>query len=95
MNVLLLIYELNRELDPNFDYSAFFKIRDSYSPMKISEYTYALRTAAETPSQVRHKLQKSLHADDNLYVITLKKPYSSRGLKKIVSWMDEAFREHI
>lgn len=95
MNVLLLIYELNRESDPNFDYSEFFKIRDGYSPVKISEYTYALRTAAETPSQVRHKLQKALHAGDNLYVMTLKRPYSSRGLKKIVDWMDEAFREHI
>lgn len=93
MNVLLLIYELNRELDPNFDYSAFYKIRDGYSPIKLSESSYALRTAAETPSQVRHKLQKSLHADDNLYVMTMKKPYSSRGLKKIVDWMNEAFHE--
>lgn len=93
MNVLLLIYELNRESDPNFDYSAFLKIRDSYSPIKLSESVYALRTAAETPSQVRHKLQKSLHAADNIYVMTLKRPYSSRGLKKIVDWMNEAFRE--
>lgn len=93
MNVLLLIYELHREFDPDFDYSAFFKIRDSYSPVKLSDCSYALRTAAETPSQVRHKLQKSLHADDNLYVMTLKRPYSSRGLKKIVDWMDESFSE--
>lgn len=93
MNVFLLIYELNRESDTSFDYSAFYKIRDSYSPVKIADSSYALRTAAETPSQVRHKLQKSLHADDNLYVMTLKRPYSSRGLKKIVDWMDEAFRE--
>ena len=93
MNVLLLIYELNRELDPKVDYSAFFEVRDSYSPIKISESVYALKTAAETPSQVRHKLQKSMHADDNLYVMTLKKPYSSRGLKKIFDWMNDAFRE--
>ena len=93
MNVLLLIYELNRELDPNFDYDTFYKIRDSYSPIKLSESSYALRTDAETPSQVRHKLQKSLHADDNLYVMTLKKPHSSRGLKKIVEWMNESFHQ--
>lgn len=93
MTVLLLIYELHREFDPNFDYSAFLKIRDSYSPIKLSESSYALKTAAETPSQVRHKLQQALHADDNIYVMTMKKKHSSRGLKKIVDWLDEAFQE--
>lgn len=93
MNVLLLVYELNREFDPDFNYSAFYKIRDSYSPVKLSESSYALRTTAETPSQVRHKLQKALHEDDNIYVMTLKKKHSCRGLKKVVDWMDEAFLE--
>lgn len=92
MSALILIYELNGEFGNNFDYSTFYKIRDSYQCIKISESSYALKTS-EKPSKIRHKLQESLHPDDNLYVITLKKPYSSRGLKKIVDWLDANLHE--
>lgn len=92
MTILLLTYELSREFDPNFDYSNFRKLRDGFSPVKLSESTYVLKTSKE-PSEIRHKLQESLHADDNLYIITLKKPYSSRGLKKAVKWLDNNLAE--
>lgn len=87
MSILVLTYELNREYDDNFDYHHFYKIRDSYKPVQISEYSFVLRTA-ETPSQVRHNLQKHLHPDDNIFVFTVQKPYSSRGFKTAIEWLD-------
>lgn len=37
MSILVLTYELNREYDDNFDYHHFYKIRDSYKPVQISD----------------------------------------------------------
>lgn len=87
MSVLVLTYELNREFDSNFDYYQFHNIRDSYKPVQIAEYSFVLRTS-ETPSQVRHRLQEYLHPDDNIFVFTVHKPYSSRGLRTAIEWLD-------
>ena len=54
---------------------------------KLSESSYAIITT-ETPQQVYNKLKKHLDSDDQLYVISIKKPYAGQGDPEVNEWLD-------
>jgi hypothetical protein len=85
MAVLLLTYDLNREPDKT-NYEGFYKVRDDYDYVKLSESSYALNTL-ETPAQVYARLEPHMDTNDSVYVINLKRPYSGVGLKDVNDWL--------
>jgi hypothetical protein len=54
---------------------------------KLSESSYAISTGA-TPEQVYNNLLKHLDSNDQLYVITLRKPYAGQGSKEVNDWLE-------
>ena len=53
---------------------------------RLSESSYAIDTP-ERPSQVLARFRKHLDNDDNLYVITLTRPWSGWGPKSMNDWL--------
>lgn len=85
MAVYLVTYDLNKETTrPNI----VKHIKDGYSAWaKLSESSYAIKTS-NTPSEVFNYLKPMIDDNDNLYVVTLKKPYSGRGPKDVNDWLE-------
>jgi len=85
MAVYLITYDLNREIvRPNIT-----KAIKSY-PLwaKLSESSYAISTPL-TVKAVYDKLKPLLDSDDNLYVMTLRRPYTGFGPNEVNEWLDE------
>ncbi len=53
---------------------------------KLSESSYAISTT-ETVNQVYARLSGFLDGNDNLYVITLSRPYTGFGQQDVNSWL--------
>ena len=87
MAVLLVTYDLNKEGKSKVDYNKFYKIRDTYDNVKLSESSYAFNTT-ESPQTLTNKLREVIDANDHIYVITLKKPYSGFGPKPVNDWLE-------
>lgn len=87
MAVLLITYDLNKENNYKGNYSNFYKIRDSYPHVKLSESSYAIKTL-ETPNAIFNKLKASIDKDDALFIIPLSKPYSGYGLCTTNAWLN-------
>lgn len=85
MNVLLITYDLNNE-DNRPD--VVDKIKEIGSCAKLSESSYAVATS-KTPRTVHKILEDIFDEDDNIYVITLKRPRSGRGPKRTNQWLDK------
>jgi CRISPR/Cas system-associated endoribonuclease Cas2 len=82
--IYVVAYDLNKE-------TARPKIteeRDKTLWAKLSESSYAIETN-ETPEQVYNRFKKHLDNNDNLYVISLKKPWYGFGPKEVVDWLDK------
>ncbi|MDQ3666541.1 MAG: hypothetical protein M3410_08170 [Acidobacteriota bacterium] len=88
MVVLLVTYDLNREGKSKVDYNKFYKIRDSYHHVKLSESSYAFNTV-ESPGFLRDKLREVIDPNDHIYIITLKKPYSGFGPQPTNDWLEK------
>lgn len=88
MSVLLVTYDLNKESGSKVDYNKFYKLRDAYDYVKLSESSYAFNTS-ETPSTVYNKLKPVIDANDHIWIINLKKPYSGYGPKATIAWLDK------
>lgn len=84
MAVLLITYDLQK---PGQDYSELLSKIKSYTWVRLSESSYAIRTDS-TPSTVFDYLKPYLDSNDNLYVITLKQPYAGYGPKEVNSWLN-------
>lgn len=84
--VLILTYDLNRERKSKADYNEFYKVRDAYDYIKLSESSYALCTA-ETPENVWRKLQPHADPDDTVLVIHLRPSYAGQGTQSQVEWL--------
>ncbi|MFS8037694.1 hypothetical protein ACI7BZ_12165 [Xanthobacter sp. AM11] len=83
MAVLLVTYDLNREVvRPNIVKA----IKDLGSWAKLSESSYAI-DVSDTPQGVFNRLSPLLDGDDNLYVVTLSRPYFGRGPKEVNEWL--------
>lgn len=55
---------------------------------KLSESSYAI-LSSDTPSDVYNALKKHIDKNDNMYVITLSKPYAGRGPKDVNDWLED------
>lgn len=83
MSVLLLTYDLNREVrrPPIVKH-----IRDKYHWARLSESCYALDTAM-TPAAVYGDFKHLLDANDQLYVIQLSLPAEGQGPPIVNEWL--------
>jgi hypothetical protein len=82
--IYVVAYDLNKETTrPKIT-----EERDKTPWAKLSESSYAIETN-ETPEQVYNRFKKHLDNNDNLYVITLKKPWYGFGPKDVVDWLDK------
>jgi hypothetical protein len=86
MAVYIVTYDLNKEsVRPNITK----RIRDTYpSWAKLSESSYAIETQA-SPQQVVDALKPLIDSNDNLYVITLKRPYAGYGPPDVNEWLEQ------
>ena len=84
MAVLLITYDLNA---PGKDYNDLLTTIRSYDWARLSESSYAIGTNA-SPQAIFDKLQPYLDRNDNLYIITLKKPYAGYGPKEVNDWLE-------
>jgi hypothetical protein len=85
MAILLVTYDLNR---PGQDYSDFHKIIKIYPNIKLSESSYAIQTD-ESPFDVYSLLNPHLDKNDQLYIITLRKPFHGFGPELVNDWLTE------
>lgn len=86
MAVLLVTYDLNKEGTSKTDYNEFYKVRDTYDYLKLSESSYALYTN-DTPQTVWQKLQPHTDKNDTVLVIHLRPSYSGQGSQAQVDWL--------
>lgn len=83
MATYIVTYDLNKEIRRPDIVGAIHK-HDGWA--KLSESSYAIATSS-TPQQVYNGLLKYLDGDDQLYVITLRKPYYGQGSKEVNDWL--------
>jgi CRISPR/Cas system-associated endoribonuclease Cas2 len=82
MAIYLVTYDLNNEVRrPNIT-----KEIDKTDWAQLSESSYAIQTS-ETVAQVYARFQKYLDIDDQLYVITLTRPWTGHGPKAVNQWL--------
>jgi hypothetical protein len=84
MAVYLITYDLNRETTrpPIVD-----RIKAYGDWAMLSESSYAISTN-QTAEQVYANLQALLDQNDQIYIITLKKPWYGYGPKQVNEWLD-------
>lgn len=85
-NCYIVTYDLNKETKrpPIVD-----KIREFDGWAKLSESSYAISVDL-TAVQVFKKLQPLLDGNDQLYVISIGKPYFGQGLQEVNDWLDQS-----
>lgn len=82
MAVYIVTYDLNHEqVRPNIVAEV-----QKTSWAKLSESSYAISTD-ETDDAVYNRFSRYLDANDSLYVISLKRPYSGQGLQEVNDWL--------
>ncbi len=86
MAVYLITYDLKK---PGQDYSGLLKeIKKFSSWARLSESSYAVETN-QTPETVCNTLRRHMDANDNIYVINLKRPYSGFGPQEVNDWLEK------
>ena len=85
MATYIVTYDLNRETTRPPIVDAIKNVGTRWA--RLSESSYAI-TSNATPGQVFNELKPMLDSNDNLYVITLKKPYSGFGPQKVNEWLE-------
>ena len=83
MAVLAVTYDLNK---PGQDYTDLLKTIRSYPYAQLSKSSYANLTT-EAPQAVYLKISPCLDKNDNLFVITLSRPYSGHGPQMVDNWL--------
>ncbi|QUY51909.1 hypothetical protein [Psychrobacter pacificensis] len=87
MAALLVTYDLN---SPGQKHAKVLeKIKSFGGWARLSESSYAITTSL-TPSQVYSQFENLIDANDTIWIITLKKPYSGFGSKNIIDWLDNS-----
>ena len=84
MGVFLITYDLNNE-DSRPNITGDIKKFKSWA--KLSESSYAVNTNLSAEA-VYNRMKKFLDADDNLYVIGLRKPLVGQGSIKVNKWLE-------
>lgn len=83
MPLLLVAYDPNK---PEQDHSDLLKRIEKYSNVRLTQSSYAIITD-KTPEKVCGELNKYIDKNDNLYVITLKRPYDGYGPSLANDWL--------
>ncbi|RCW61943.1 hypothetical protein DET61_1385 [Marinobacter nauticus] len=84
MSVLLVTYDLN---SPGQKHTKLLEKIKQYNWARLSESSYAIETY-ESPQQVFDSLRPITDQNDNLYVITLKRPYTGFGPQAVNDWLE-------
>lgn len=85
MAVYLVTYDLNKETTRP---KILDKIRAYEGWARLSESSYAISTN-QTSDQVYANLKTMIDGNDQLYIITIKRPYSGFGPKEINEWLEK------
>jgi hypothetical protein len=85
MPLLLVAYNLDKPAQDNSDLLNQIK---RYSNVRLTESSFAIITD-ETPKIVCGKLNKFINNDDNIYVITLKRPYDTCKPNLASDWLNK------
>jgi hypothetical protein len=83
MPLLLVAFDPDK---PEKDHSNLLKRIEKYSHVRLTKSSYGIITD-KTPETVRGELNKYIDKNDNLYVITLKRPYDSCGPSLANDWL--------
>ena len=83
MPLLLVAYDPDK---PEQDHSNLLDRIEIYSHVWLTRHSYAIITD-KTPETVCGELNKYLEKNDNLYVITLKRPYDAYGPSLANDWL--------
>ncbi|EMC9925301.1 hypothetical protein VPH80_004579 [Vibrio parahaemolyticus] len=84
MAVLLITYDLN---SPGQNHSKLLDAIKEYPWARLSESSYAIKTV-ESPSTVFNTLKPHIDNNDNLYIVTMTKPYSGYGPQDVNDWLE-------
>lgn len=84
--VLLITYDLNKETTRPPIVKTIKEI--CYSWAKLSESSYVINTTLSV-DQVFSKLKPLIDQNDNIYIITLKKPWSGYGPQDVNQWLEK------
>ena len=83
MAVLLVTYDLNK---PGQDYSDFIDTFKKYPWARLSESSYAIETS-KTPQIIYDELAPNMDKNDQVYIITLSKPFWGLGPEDVNKWL--------
>lgn len=89
MSALLIIYDTK---SPWLDYGGLVRAIKKFDWIKLTDTSYAISTSI-TPQEVFELLRKSLDDSANLYVLSLKKPFTGFGPPRVNEWLVRHLRE--
>lgn len=85
MATLIVTYDLNKETKRP---PLLKTLKETYPNWaRLSESSYAIETG-DSPVDVFSNLQEHIDGNDNLYIITLKRPYYGQGPKDVNDWLE-------
>lgn len=85
MSTLLITYDLNKA---GQNYNGFHAVIKKYTWARLSESSYAIQTP-ETPQAIYSKLNPYMDKNDNVYVVTLERPYFGQGPQDVNNWLNQ------
>jgi hypothetical protein len=85
MAVLLITYDLRT---PGQNYPDLLKYIKSFAFARLSESSYAIETNL-SPDTVQARVRQLIDANDHVYVVNLKRPYSGFGPKEVNDWLTD------
>ncbi len=85
MATYLVTYDLS---NPEQKYKNVLNEIKKYSWTQLSESSYAISTSL-SENQIFKNLSPNLDSNDQLYIITLSKPYRGRGAQEVNSWLEK------
>lgn len=85
MAVLLITYDLKR---PGQAYDAMMAYIKKHPWARLSESSYAIETNT-SPEDVNSRIRQITDSNDNIYVITLTRPYYGWGPKDVNEWLQQ------
>jgi hypothetical protein len=85
VKIYLVTYDLHVRGQNYTDLLA--KIKESAMWARLSESSYAMGTE-KTPQQLFDYLKPGLDSNDQLYIVTITKPYIGVGTEEVNSWLE-------
>ena len=85
MAVLLITYDLKR---PGQAYDSMMAYIKQHPWARLSESSYAIETSA-SPESVTNRIRQITDSNDNIYVITLTRPYNGWGPQDVNEWLQQ------